>query len=454
LPVYIYLQRAKSTRSIMIRLNKIYLLFLTLGFSGISLFSQTEGAVGDAEAGKKLWVSSNCGSCHQVHKKTVGPALKGVQDRHSIDWIVEWVQNNEAMRKSGDAEALAIYEEYGGAAMNLFPNLTSQDVIDILAYIESVPDPKTAVASGPVAGGPAKEDNTTVFFLLSLVIIFAIIYFLLGKVKKSLIHSVMESEAGSSELASPKKGIAKHLPASWASMNPVILSLSVTTIIGLIGISFLYWFGMNKIGVQQGYAPVQPIAYSHALHAGELKIDCKYCHSTVETSKSASIPSLNTCMNCHKGVQASEKYAGETSPEIKKIYAALDYDPERPAGKEFGNNPKPIRWVRIHNLPDHAYFNHSQHVKVAGLECQQCHGPIEKMEVVQQWSTLQMAWCIDCHKSRGVDADNNNYYEALHAKAKADIETNGSQSKYKGPDGKVKITPAMNGGIECAKCHY
>jgi len=130
------------------------------------------------------------------------------------------------------------------------------------------------------------------------------------------------------------------LPASWASMNPVILSLSVTTIIGLIGISFLYWFGMNKIGVQQGYAPVQPIAYSHALHAGELKIDCKYCHSTVETSKSASIPSLNTCMNCHKGVQASEKYAGETSPEIKKIYAALDYDPERPAGKEFGNNPK------------------------------------------------------------------------------------------------------------------
>jgi len=443
----------KSTRIKMIRLNKIYLLFFTLAFSGISLFSQTDGYVGDAVSGEKLWVSNNCGSCHQVYKKAVGPALKGVQDRHSVEWIVKWVRNNEALRKSGDAEALAIYEEYAGAAMNLFPNLTAPNIIDILAYIESVPDPATAVAAGPVAQGPAKEDNTTVFFLLTLVVIFAIIYLLLGKVKKSLLRSVIEKEAGSEDLFSPK-GIAKYLPSSWASMNPVILSLSVTTIIGLFGFSFLYWFGMNKIGVQQGYAPTQPIAYSHALHAGELKIDCKYCHSTVEVSKSASIPSLNTCMNCHKGVQASEKYGGETSPEIKKIYAALDYDPERPAGKEFGNNPKPIRWVRIHNLPDHAYFNHSQHVKVAGLECQQCHGPIEKMEVVQQWSTLQMGWCIDCHRNRGIDSDNNNYYEALHAKAKADLKENGNQSKFYGPDGNVKITPAMNGGLECAKCHY
>ena len=387
-------------------MNKLYLLLLAFT---LTAFANAQDVAGDVTSGKALWDANNCGSCHQVHKKAVGPALKGVQGRHSFEWIVKLVQNNEAMRKSGDAEALAIYAEYGGAAMNLFPNLTAGNITDILAYIESVPLPGAGGTQAGAATMTKEEDNTTVFFLLGLVLVFALIYFLLGKVKKSLIQNLMNAEAAG-EAVVEKKGLAKWLPSSWVSINPVVFSLIFTTIIGLVGVSFLYWFGLNKVGVQQGYAPEQPIAYSHALHAGELKIDCKYCHSTVEYSKSASIPALNTCMNCHKGVKAEAKYNGETSPEIKKIYAALDYDPERPAGKEFGNNPKPIRLVRIHNLPDHAYFNHSQHVKVAGLECQQCHGPIEKMEVVQQWSTLQMGWCIDCHRNRGIDAANNNYY--------------------------------------------
>ena len=444
------MHRVKALQSNMIRMNKLYLLLLAFT---LTAFANAQDVAGDVTSGKALWDANNCGSCHQVHKKAVGPALKGVQGRHSFEWIVKWVQNNEAMRKSGDAEALAIYAEYGGAAMNLFPNLTAGNITDILAYIESVPLPGAGGTQAGAATMTKEEDNTTVFFLLGLVLVFALIYFLLGKVKKSLIQNLMNAEAAG-EAVVEKKGLAKWLPSSWVSINPVVFSLIFTTIIGLVGVSFLYWFGLNKVGVQQGYAPEQPIAYSHALHAGELKIDCKYCHSTVEYSKSASIPALNTCMNCHKGVKAEAKYNGETSPEIKKIYAALDYDPERPAGKEFGNNPKPIRWVRIHNLPDHAYFNHSQHVKVAGLECQQCHGPIEKMEVVQQWSTLQMGWCIDCHRNRGIDAANNNYYEALHNKAKADLTANGDKSMCKGPDGKVKITPAMNGGLECAKCHY
>jgi Cytochrome c7 and related cytochrome c len=217
----------------------------------------------------------------------------------------------------------------------------------------------------------------------------------------------------------------------------------------------LYWFGMTEIGVQKGYAPVQPIAYSHKLHAGDLKIDCKYCHSTAEYSKQASIPSLNTCMNCHKGVQkASTAEGDEISVEIKKIYAALDYNPEKNGAEAFGPNPRPIRWTRIHNLPDHAYFNHSQHVKVGKLACQTCHGPVEKMEVVQQWSTLQMGWCINCHLNTGMDVEANNYYKALHQKASADIKANGDKSKYFRADGKVKVTPSMNGGLECSKCHY
>jgi hypothetical protein len=161
-------------------------------------------------------------------------------------------------------------------------------------------------------------------------------------------------------------------------------------------------------------------------------------------------------MNCHKGVQkASTSESDEISPEIAKIYKALDYSPDSANyTKAFGSNPKPIRWVRIHNLPDHAYFNHSQHVKVGKLACQTCHGPIEKMEVVQQWSSLQMGWCIDCHRTAGIDAANNNYYAALHEKAAKDLKDNNNRSKYFSADGKVKITPAMNGGLECAKCHY
>jgi hypothetical protein len=233
-----------------------------------------------------------------------------------------------------------------------------------------------------------------------------------------------------------------------------VLTLFAVAIFGGYGAYEGFQFSITEVGVQKGYAPKQPIAFSHQLHAGQLKVDCKYCHSTVEESKQASIPALNTCMNCHKGVQLTDKYNGEISPEIKKIYAALDYNPEAKPGEEYGNNPKPIKWVRIHNLPDHAYFNHAQHVKVGKQNCQTCHGAIEKMEVVQQHSSLQMGWCIDCHRSAQVDVANNNYYKALHEKAAKDIASNKSKSKYFAADGKVKLTPAMNGGLECSKCHY
>ena len=463
----------KSTRIKMIRLNKIYLLFFTLAFSGISLFSQTDGYVGDAVSGEKLWVSNNCGSCHQVYKKAVGPALKGVQDRHSVEWIIKWVQNNEALRKSGDAEALAIYEEYAGAAMNLFPNLTAPNIIDILAYIESVPDPATAVAAGPTAQGPAEEDNTTVFFLLTLVVIFAIIYLLLGKVKKSLLRSVIEKEAGSEESFAPK-GIAKYLPSSWASMNPVILSLSVTTIIGLFGFSFLYWFGMNKIGVQQGYAPTQPIAYSHALHAGELKIDCKYCHHSAVKSKHAGIPSLNVCMNCHKVVHEGKESGTE---EIAKIHEHVGYNKDKQVYNkdENGNRiEKPMVWNKAHNLPDHVFFSHQQHVheNTANIDCRQCHGPVETYTLGRVSSTeeinayaetdegiekgivkltrpiLTMGWCIECHNKKEIDLTSTGYYEEIHERLKNRPDAMSEIFKDK------KVTAKELGGWECAKCHY
>lgn len=408
-----------------------------------------------AEEGKKLYEANNCGSCHAMDKKVVGPALRGVNDRRSEEWLIKWIRNNEALRKSGDADANALYKEYGGAAMNIFENLSPDQVKHILEYIKTAPKPvvpkTTTAAAGEESG---KSDSNTLFILLALIGIFVIVLVILGKVRNTLRRLASEQD-GTFEETSKGSFIKGLLPEKLAKMNPTVLTVFTVVILGGIGFVWSYKFGITEVGVQKGYAPTQPIAYSHKLHAGDLKIDCKYCHVGVEESKSATIPSLNICMNCHKGVQkASTAEGDEISPQIAKIYKALDYDPEKIGAEAFGPNPKPIRWVRIHNLPDHAYFNHSQHVKVAGLACQTCHGPIEKMEVVQQWSSLQMGWCIDCHRNAGIDAANNNYYAALHEKAAKDLKDNKNKSQYFGPDGKVKITPAMNGGLECAKCHY
>jgi hypothetical protein len=178
--------------------------------------------------------------------------------------------------------------------------------------------------------------------------------------------------------------------------------------------------GLYSIGVQQGYAPTQPIAFSHKIHAGQYEIDCQYCHTSVYESKQANIPSPNICMNCHSAIKTE-------SLEIQKIYAAV-------------NDNKPIEWVRVHNLPDLSYFNHSQHTNVGGIECQTCHGPIEEMEVVRQHSLLTMGWCIDCHRKTDVNAKGNAYYDnlvELHKK-----------------NGKEAMKVEDIGGLECAKCHY
>lgn len=134
----------------------------------------------------------------------------------------------------------------------------------------------------------------------------------------------------------------------------------------------------DMVGTQQGYEPPQPIAYSHALHAGELKIACMYCHSGAEYSRHAGVPSANVCMNCHKQVKAD-------SPEVQKIAQAVATN-------------TPIQWTRVHRYPDFAYFNHSRHVG-QGVQCQACHGPVETMVRVRQVETMTMGWCIECHRT-------------------------------------------------------
>ena len=170
--------------------------------------------------------------------------------------------------------------------------------------------------------------------------------------------------------------------------------------------------GIRMPGNHAGFEPVQPIAYSHRLHAGELNIPCLYCHSGAERSRHAGIPPASTCMNCHRfvtakraDVRAEEELAKAekrkprlvVAPELQKLYTALALDAKlvRDPAKPL----QPIRWARIHQVPDFVYFDHRPHV-AAGLECQKCHGPVETMERVRQQGTLSMGWCVNCHRGR------------------------------------------------------
>jgi hypothetical protein len=137
-------------------------------------------------------------------------------------------------------------------------------------------------------------------------------------------------------------------------------------------------FGFTPYALDVGYQPQQPVPYSHAIHAGKLGMDCRYCHSTVEETAAAAVPPTQTCMNCHSQIRAdSPKLA-----EVQHSYATGE----------------PIHWVRVHDLPDYAYFNHSAHVR-RGVGCVSCHGRVDRMEVVAQEQPLSMSWCLDCHRN-------------------------------------------------------
>ncbi len=159
-------------------------------------------------------------------------------------------------------------------------------------------------------------------------------------------------------------------------------------LVTLTGIAF-GWLGCEP--TNQGYTPSQPIQYSHAVHAGAMKIDCQYCHFGAERGRHAGIPPASICMNCHTQVRKDH-------PEIQKVRAALE-------------TGEPIEWVRVHYLPDHVYFDHSVHVK-SSVNCQECHGPVESMGVVEQWAPLTMGWCVSCHRKKSTPRDSK---EAVRA---------------------------------------
>ncbi|WP_033957735.1 c-type cytochrome [Psychroserpens jangbogonensis] len=420
--------------------------FLNLGLVFLLTISTSLTAQeGDPAKGKTLF-NTNCASCHQMDKKMTGPALRDLELRLEEElgldreWINKWIRNSAGLIKSGDAYANQIYNEYNGTAMTAFPQLSDQDISDVLAYTAQ-PKAAPAVAAGPAAnsGGGDSDGISNKLILGALAILFVLLAMALLMVRKTLNRF---AEAKGIDIASEDKSIP-----IWKAFIQNQFLILVTVILLLLASAYFVFGYLSQIGVDQGYEPVQPIHYSHKIHAGDNGIDCKYCHSSARVSKQSGIPSLNICMNCHKSIyEVSEdtqaeginEYGVDYNAEIKKLYAAVGWDDDE---QKYTGETEPVKWVRIHNLPDFAYFNHSQHVTVAGVECQTCHGPVEDMEVMYQYAPLTMGWCIDCHRKTEINVKDNAYYTKIHEQL----------SKKYGVD---KLTAAQMGGLECGKCHY
>ncbi|MBN9285188.1 MULTISPECIES: c-type cytochrome [unclassified Flavobacterium] len=418
--------------------HKSFSKILLFSLAFVLSFSFTSKAQ-DAAAGKALF-NSNCAACHKLDAKMTGPALRNVAEKYDKAWLHKWIKNSPELIKSGDAKAIKVFEENGKVAMTAFPQLSDADIDNILAYTSQPKEEPKAAAATAGATGAAQEggvSNNLVLGVLGVVLAMLVAMLLFVK-------NVLNKIAKANGVELPVK--EKSIPLWIAFARNQFLVLVSVILMLLVGAYFIYGYLM-QVGVDQGYEPIQPIHFSHKIHAGDNGIDCKYCHSSARVSKTSGIPSLNVCMNCHKNINefqgdADSTYVDHTkefyTAEIQKLYDAVGWDK---TAQKYTGKVKPVKWVRVHNLPDFVYFNHSQHVSVAGLECQKCHGPVETMEIMRQHSPLTMGWCVNCHRETNVKVEGNEYYKKIHEEL----------SKKYGVD---KLTAAQMGGLECGKCHY
>ncbi len=470
------------SRSALIRLSLVF----SLALLSLPAFAQDA----DIEAGKTLF-RNLCASCHNRDMKSnlTGPALGGSEERWAAfpkEDLYSWIRNSQALVKAGHPRAVQLYNEWKQVPMTAFTSLTDPEIANILAYINCTYTntcPGAAVVAGPVAAVQVQKKDYRFQFILVAAIL-AILAIVLARILSNL-NYMMQVQEG-------------NAPARRKTLVEILTSRGV---VGFVVFALIVLGGYTTVnnavalGRQQNYAPEQPIKFSHATHAGLHKIDCQYCHDGARRSKQSVIPAANTCMNCHAAINVGSQYG---TAEITKIYASIGWNPNENAYIEnydqmseadiekvfrkwiadtyaremtekdpkmdklektvndqwkaikaslTNDNKKniqgPIEWVRIHNLPDHAYFNHAQHVAVGKVECQTCHGPVEQMEVVQQYSPLSMGWCVNCHRQTEVKFADNEYYksyERYHKEIK--------KGERKG------VTVEEVGGLECQKCHY
>ncbi|MDQ3045938.1 MAG: c-type cytochrome [Bacteroidota bacterium] len=387
-----------------------------------------------AQDGEKIF-KQNCAVCHSLGtNKITGPGLAGIMSRvpqPAEAWLLKWIKNNDKMIKAGDPYAVKI-SGFDASAMTVFENLSDEEINATITYIKDYKEPGPVVTTTETgaAAAPAEGGVNPLAILIGVIAFLIIIVAVLRGVRHSL-KNIQNEKSGLPEEDSVSVG--QELK-NWISAHKRTTVVIILIIVG--GLLSAGWDALFGIGVYEGYQPEQPILYSHKIHAGDNAINCQYCHSGAEKSKIAGIPSVNVCMNCHKGIS---KGPVTGTAEIAKIYAAAGWDPEK---GEYNKPQRPIKWVKVHNLPDFVFFSHQQHVKVGKQECETCHGDVKQLTVGKQQTPMTMGWCIDCHRRTEVPGMKDNpYYESLHKKL---------AEKYKGQP----ITVDKMGGIECAKCHY
>ncbi len=415
-----------------------------------------------AQNGEALF-KANCASCHKPDKDFTGPALQGWKERQPAGFVYKWIAGPSALIASGDKYANELYGKWkNNGMMSNFAQLKKDEVDAILKYVDDF-KPGGGVPVGGDGKTPVPEDNSLLFGILTLVL--ALIAFILLQVNTNL-----------RKLSDEKDGVQRGEPVP-VYKNKTYLMVGVLVLFCVAG----YFFTNAAIGLgrMKNYQPEQPIYYSHQVHAGTNQISCLYCHGGAQDSKHANIPSVNVCMNCHKGIN---KYEGpdklvredgtavDGTAEIQKIYqyagfnaASKTYNPDN-NGDGLPDGAHEIQWTKIHNLPDHVYFNHSQHVKVGKQQCQTCHGNIQEMPEVYQFADLSMGWCINCHRQtkvdfyNGADSSGNKFY-SIYEKFHNDLKADTIKDKY----GNIKeirkpkmdsVTVEKIGGTECQKCHY
>ena len=404
----------------------------------LCLFSIGEVTAQATLDGKALF-QTNCAQCHNPIRVVVGPALKGVTERVPDRKLLHnWIHNNVAVLNTGNTYFNNLFDQYGRAPMNTFPGLTDPEIDAILKYVETYAQPLAATNTS-VNAPATQEDHTVLYGICTFVL--ALFFFGLYLVNHNL-----------KRLADEKRGLPPpyHIPFY---RNKVFIAAMSIIVMGIVG----WWLTEGGIGLgrQEGYEPQQPIFFSHRVHAGLNQISCLLCHGNAWDSKQASVPSLNFCMNCHAAIT---EYHGEplTRPdgtrvdpnqEIQKLFSYTGFDPEK---NRYTHEGKPVEWVKIHNLPDLAFFSHAQHVHAGRIQCQTCHGPIQQMDEVYQFAPLSMGWCVNCHRTTRVDfpdrsrnREGNAFYH-LYTRFANELK-NGTRDS---------VTVEDIGGTECQKCHY